>query len=64
VNAVTTRSKGTSKDNPNLQEAIQEYRKVERATLTSPAALEAEVDTETESEDSSSLEGEDRLNAP
>jgi hypothetical protein len=64
VNAVTTRSKGTSEDNPNLREAIREYRKVERATLTSSAALEAEVDTKIESKDLSLSEGEDRLNAP
>ena len=64
VNAVTTRSKGESEDDPDLRGAMREYRTVERAELTSPTALEDEVDTDTESEDSSSSEGEDGLDAP
>jgi hypothetical protein len=43
---------------------MQEYRKVERATLTSSTALEAKVNTKIESKDLSLLEGKDRLNAP
>lgn len=64
VDAVTTRSKGKSEDEPNLREAMREYREVERAALSSPAALEGEVDTETESEDSSSTDGEKDTDNP